>query len=207
MVRDGSSQGESPTTLAGTPATVTLFGTGLSTTEPAATRAQWPISILPMILAPAPISTPSAILGWRSPCSLPVPPSVTSCSIETSSPITAVSPTTSPVAWSRKMPRPILRGRMDVALEHRRRAALKVIGEVLAALAPEPVRKPVSLNGVEALVVEHRLDEAVGRRIAVEHRDDVGAERLADLRLGPPARRHRPAGSARPTRRHGRAAR
>ncbi len=42
----------------GTPATVTLFGTGLTTTEPAAMRAQWPISILPRILAPAPISTP-----------------------------------------------------------------------------------------------------------------------------------------------------
>ena len=39
------------------------------------------------------------------------------------------------------------------------------------------------LDGVEALVVEHRLDEAVGRRIAVEHRDDVGAEHLAELRL------------------------
>ena len=76
-----------------------------------------------------------------------------------------------------------LGGRMDVALEHRRRAALQVIGEVLAALVPQPVRQPVGLDGVEALVVEHRLDEAVGRRIAVEHRDDVGAERLADLRL------------------------
>ena len=76
-----------------------------------------------------------------------------------------------------------LRRRMDVALEHRRRAALQVIREVLAALAPEPVRKPMRLNGVEAFVVEHRLDEAVGRRIAVEGRDDVGAERLADLRL------------------------
>ena len=73
--------------------------------------------------------------------------------------------------------------RMDVALEHRRRAALQVIGEILAALVPEPVRQPMRLDGVEALVVEHRLDEAVGGRIAVERRDDVGAERLAELRL------------------------
>ena len=107
MVRDGSGQPASPMTLAGTPATVVLCGTGLSTTEPAAMRAQWPISILPRILAPAPISTPRRILGWRSPASLPVPPSVTSCRIETSSSITAVSPTTRPVAWSRKMPCPI----------------------------------------------------------------------------------------------------
>ena len=41
MVRDGSEQPASPTTLAGTPATVTLCGTGFTTTEPAAIRAQW----------------------------------------------------------------------------------------------------------------------------------------------------------------------
>ena len=98
MVRDGSAQPASPTILAGTPATVTLCGTGLTTTEPAAMRAQWPISILPRIFAPAPISTPWRILGWRSSFSLPVPPSVTPCRIETSSSMTAVSPQTKPVA-------------------------------------------------------------------------------------------------------------
>ena len=55
-MRDGSGQPASPMTRAGTPATVVLCGTGLSTTEPAAMRAQWPISILPRILAPAPIN-------------------------------------------------------------------------------------------------------------------------------------------------------
>ena len=40
MVRDGSAQPASPTILAGTPATVTLCGTGFTTTEPAAMRAQ-----------------------------------------------------------------------------------------------------------------------------------------------------------------------
>ena len=68
------------------------------TTDPAAMRAQCPISILPRIFAPAPIITPRRIFGWRSSFSLPVPPSVTSCRIETSSSITAVSPTTKPVA-------------------------------------------------------------------------------------------------------------
>ena len=58
MSRAGSAQPASPTMRAGTPATVLLCGTGESTTEPAATRAQWPISILPRIFAPAPISTP-----------------------------------------------------------------------------------------------------------------------------------------------------
>ena len=41
MVRDGSAQPASPTIFAGTPATVTLCGTALTTTEPAAIRAQW----------------------------------------------------------------------------------------------------------------------------------------------------------------------
>ena len=77
MVREGSAQPASPTTRAGTPATVVLCGTGLSTTDPAAIRAQWPTVMLPRIFAPAPIITPCSILGWRSPFSLPVPPSVT----------------------------------------------------------------------------------------------------------------------------------
>ena len=40
MLRAGSAQRASPTTRAGTPATVLLCGTELSTTDPAATRAQ-----------------------------------------------------------------------------------------------------------------------------------------------------------------------
>src|SRR5262249_43858188 len=106
--RDGSGQPAVPMTSAGTPTTVVVCGTECSTTEPDAIRAQCPISMLPRIFAPAPISTPCRILGWRSPASLPVPPSVTPCNIETSSSITAVSPTTRPVAWSRKIPRPML---------------------------------------------------------------------------------------------------
>ena len=56
---------------------------------------------------PAPISTLSPIFGCRSPSSLPVPPSVTECSIETLSPTTAVSPITIEWAWSIMMPLPI----------------------------------------------------------------------------------------------------
>ena len=44
------------------------------------------------------LTTPLPIFGWRSDPSLPVPPSVTPCRMETLSPITAVSPTTRPVA-------------------------------------------------------------------------------------------------------------
>ena len=73
--------------------------------------------------------------------------------------------------------------RMNVGLECRRRTALQVEREILAALAPQPVRQPMGLDGVEALVVQHRIDEPVRRRIAVHGGDDVGAERIADLRI------------------------
>ena len=49
MVREGSAQPASPITLAGTPATVKLFGTGLMKTEHASMRAQSTISMLPRI--------------------------------------------------------------------------------------------------------------------------------------------------------------
>ena len=39
------------------------------------------------------------------------------------------------------------------------------------------------LDGVEAFVIEHRLDEAAGRRVAVDDGDDVGAEDFAEHRL------------------------
>jgi hypothetical protein len=38
------------------------------------------------------------------------------------------------------------------------------------------------LDGMKALVVEHRFEQAAGRRIAVDGRRDVGAETLADRR-------------------------
>nr|GMD54352.1 Uncharacterised protein [Ipomoea batatas] len=97
-----------PTSLAGFPTAVVCGGTSISTTEPAPILAPTPIFTFPSIVAPAPISTPSPILGCRSPPTLPVPPNVTWWSIETLFPITAVSPTTTPVAWSKRMPFPIL---------------------------------------------------------------------------------------------------
>ena len=48
-----------------------------------------------------------AKIGAGSVVMNPVPPRVTLCKIETSSSITAVSPTTMPVAWSNMMPLPI----------------------------------------------------------------------------------------------------
>jgi hypothetical protein len=68
-----------PTGLAGDPATMVCGATGLSTKLPAAICAPSPMRILPSTVADAPMSTLSLILGWRSPWSLPVPPSVTFC--------------------------------------------------------------------------------------------------------------------------------
>ena len=73
-------------------------------------------------------------------------------------------------------PLPDRRRRVDVGLEHGGRTALQVIGEILSAPAPQPVREAMGFDGVKALEIEHRFEEAVGRRIAVVGRDDVGAE-------------------------------
>jgi hypothetical protein len=68
--------------LAGTPATtVTMFSTGLMTTEPAAMRAQCPTSILPRIGAGADHHA-AAYFRMAVLVFLPVPPSVTSCRID-----------------------------------------------------------------------------------------------------------------------------
>lgn len=96
------------TTLAGFPTAVARGGTLIKTTDPAPIFAPAPIFTFPNIVAPAPINTPSPIFGWRSPPALPVPPKVTWWRIETLSPITAVSPTTTPVAWSNSIPFPSL---------------------------------------------------------------------------------------------------
>lgn len=53
-----------------------------------------PTLMLPRTVAPAPRTTPSAILGWRSPRSLPVPPRVTEWRMVQLAPTRAVSPMT-----------------------------------------------------------------------------------------------------------------
>src|SRR5579863_9333647 len=52
-----------------------------------------------------------------------------------------------------------LRRRMDVALERRRYAALQVKPKIAAALVPQPMHQAVRRYGLEALVIEHRLDD------------------------------------------------
>src|SRR5262249_22821902 len=75
------------------------------------------------------------------------------------------------------------RGRIDVALEYRRRAALEVERKIFAALSVQPVRETMRLNGVETFVIEHRLYEPAGRRITVDSCNDIGAKGLTQSAL------------------------
>ena len=82
------------------------------------------------------------------------------------------------------MPLPICARRMNVDGGDHRRPALQVIGEVLAAQVPQPVRHAVRLDRLIAFEIEQRVDVAVAGRVAVEGGDDVGPRRMADFGLG-----------------------
>mmetsp|Transcript_25101 Transcript_25101/g.81147 ORF Transcript_25101/g.81147 Transcript_25101/m.81147 type:complete len:223 (+) Transcript_25101:299-967(+) len=97
-----------PTIFAGAPTAVAPDGTDRSTTAPQPIFAPSPILMLPNIETPAPRSTSRPTLGWRSPRSLPVAPSVTPCRIVQPAPIVAVSPTTTPVPWSKTTALPMV---------------------------------------------------------------------------------------------------
>src|SRR4051812_3851189 len=92
----------------GLPTTVAFWGTSWITTELAPILAWSPTLIGPSSLAPEPMTTSSPTLGWRLPRWKPVPPSVTPWYSVTSSPISAVSPITTPEPWSMKRPGPIV---------------------------------------------------------------------------------------------------
>ena len=72
------------------------------------------------------------------------------------------------------------RRRIDVGLEHRRGAALQIGRKILAALAVKPMRQTMGLDRVESLEIKHRIEPAIDRRIAVDGRHDIGAERRPD---------------------------
>ena len=171
------------TTRAGTPATVAPGGTSCRTTLPAPTLASRPISTLPSTLAPAHSNTPSRTLGCRSPRSLPVPPKVTSCRIDTSSPMTAVSPTTRPVPWSIKTAASDRHGGMDIDGKDLGNPALQETGEIAPVIAPQPMADAMPLQRVKALVVEERRQMGLGRRVAGADGDEVGDGRGDDRRI------------------------
>mmetsp|Transcript_2519 Transcript_2519/g.7278 ORF Transcript_2519/g.7278 Transcript_2519/m.7278 type:complete len:256 (+) Transcript_2519:114-881(+) len=97
-----------PMIFAGAPTAVAPDGIGLSTTAPQPSFAPSPIRMFPSTETFAPSSTFFPIFGWRSPPTLPVAPSVTPCNIVHPSPTCAVSPMTTPVAWSMTTAGPIV---------------------------------------------------------------------------------------------------
>src|SRR6185312_11802947 len=74
--------------------------------------------------------------------------------------------------------------RINVTLEYRRGATLQIEREILSALFVEPMRETMRLDRVETLVIEHRFDEAAGRRVAVDRGDNIGPEGIAERGLG-----------------------
>src|SRR6478736_5226558 len=93
---------------AGTPTATAPAGTSLSTTAFAPTCAPSPIHMGPSTFAPAPMTTWSPTVGCRLPRFIVLPPSVAPWNSTTSSPTTAVSPTTTPMPWSMNSRRPIV---------------------------------------------------------------------------------------------------
>jgi hypothetical protein len=81
------------------------------------------------------------------------------------------------------MPLAETRRGVDVDPELAAHAVLEEQGQGLATLIPQPVRHAVRLQRVKALVVEKRDVQLVRRRIAIEHRQEVGAHCVEDLRV------------------------
>ena len=75
------------------------------------------------------------------------------------------------------------RGRVDVDVEHRRGEALQIEREIPPPGPQQRMGQAIGLQGVEALEIEHRLDQPHARGIAIGDGHDVGAERLADRRI------------------------
>mmetsp|Transcript_37560 Transcript_37560/g.64002 ORF Transcript_37560/g.64002 Transcript_37560/m.64002 type:complete len:454 (+) Transcript_37560:69-1430(+) len=96
-----------PIILAGAPTAVAPDGMGRNTTDPAPILARSPTVMFPRIFVPAPMRTSFPILGCRSPWSFPVPPRVTAWRMVVPSPTRAVSPMTTPEAWSIMTPDPM----------------------------------------------------------------------------------------------------
>ncbi len=168
---------------AGTPATVVLGGTDCSTTEPAATRAQLPTSILPRIFARADQHAMAdlrvAVAGFLAGAAERHPLQDRDAALHHRG--FADHEGGGVVEENAFAER---HRRVDVGLEHFRRAALQIKREVAPAAPPHPMRQTVGLDRMEALEIQHRLDQPVGGRIAVEHGQHVRADRPHDRGVG-----------------------
>src|SRR3546814_3525903 len=62
--------------------------------------------------------------------------------------------------------------------------ALQQEGHGLTVLVPQPVGDTMGLDRLEALEEQQRLQEAAAGGIALVHRHEVGAPRIADVGVG-----------------------
>ncbi len=133
MVRDGSAQPASPTILAGTPATVTLCGTGLTTTEPAAMRAMADLDVAEDLGAGA---DQHAMTDLGMTILVLLAGAAERHAVEDRDIVVDHSGLAADEAGGmiEEDAAADPRRRIDVGLEHRRGAALQIEGEILAAL-------------------------------------------------------------------------
>jgi hypothetical protein len=92
------------------------------------------------------------------------------------SPISAVSPTTTPMAWSKNTRSPIFGARMDLDTGEPAPDMGHKAPHPLEAVVPEPVGAPVQHQRVQARITGQHLPGAAGSRVAVEDALDVGAQ-------------------------------
>ena len=154
MVRDGSAQPASPTILAGTPATVTLCGTGFDHHGAGGdARAMTDLDIAENFRA-RPDQHAVADLGMA--VLVLLAGAAERDAVQDRDVVLDHGGLAADEAGGviEEDAAADLGRRIDVGLEHRRRAALQIIGEILAALLIEPVRQAMGLQGMEALEVE-----------------------------------------------------
>ncbi len=169
-MREGCEQPASPTTRAGTPATVVRGGTSFNTTLPAAMRSAITNSDVAENFRASPDHHAAPNLGMAVARFLAAAAQ------------RDIMEERSVVADLRRLadhdagavvehdPAADLRRRVDIHAEHSGGLALQVHGEVFPAELPQRVRKALGLKRVEALEVEERIDQAVAGGIAVVDR-------------------------------------
>jgi hypothetical protein len=92
------------------------------------------------------------------------------------SPISAVSPTTTPMAWSKNTRSPIFAPGVDLDAGQPAADMGHEAPQPLEAVVPEPVRRPVQHQRVQARITGQHLPGAARSRVTVEDALDVGAQ-------------------------------
>jgi len=98
----------------------------------------------------------SRTFGCRSPRSLPVPPSLSSCKVENVVADDRGFADNETGTVVDKPATPDRHGRMDVDGKHLGHAALQEMRKLSPTIAPQPMANAVALQRVEALVVQKR---------------------------------------------------